>query len=221
MVQHRTILAAFGLTLACAIAAPASAQTVTAIGAGHLTLITDINHEEGMTSLRHTNGATPINRRLDVAHVTLARHTRKLTLAVEFEHGSRMPGPARDALGISNYLGDARDHTSLDLDRQIYVGMSAKRDLPHGWQLLARLGAQSSDFADRAVAGNPWRNHLLETRIWRSEAGLGRQVGAALASLTWQHSAETPSAQGGDSLMPQAARPPVLNRFSLGLTASF
>ena len=161
------------LAALCGVAAPAQA-------ASPWQLATDLNSEADMVALGHGAATTPINRRLDLALITYEQSDGDWRYGFEFNHGAMMSADPYDR------IGHAEDHTSLTLEREVYVGVSGARRLSGQLGIYAKAGAVQTDLHDGAVAGDPWRLRDLTLTGARMEAGLTRETGLGRLTLSYR-----------------------------------
>lgn len=189
-------------------------------------LSTDIISETAMTALAHNGTETPLNRRMDVAVVTLERPVLPATmqgralLGVDFQHARVKLIDAND--GVSTWAANPQDHFSLSLTREIFVGAHlayplALAALPMGTRLFAGAGALRTELYDRAVIGPALRNRDRVMDGWRLSAGADAPMGSGHLRLEYRLSRSSDTAPGEAAALASSAR----DRLMLSYNANF
>lgn len=220
--RHLAYAAACGFAMA-ALIAPAHGWAGIFHGAR---LSTDIISETAMTALAHDGTETPLNRRMDVAIVTLERPVLAPTmqgralLGLDFQHAGAKLIDAHD--GISTWAANPQDHLSLALMREIFVGAHlayplALAALPMGTRLFAGAGALRTQLYDRAAIGPALRERERVMDGWRLSAGADAPMGPGHLRLEYRLSRSSDTAPGEAAALASSAR----DRLMLSYSANF
>lgn len=189
-------------------------------------LSTDIVSESAMTALAHNGTETPLNRRMDVAVITLERPVLPPTmqgralLGLDFQHAGVKLIDAND--GVSTWAANPQDHFSMALTREIFVGAHlayplALAALPMGTRLFAGAGALRTELYDRAVIGPALRNRDRVMEGWRLSAGADAPMGPGHLRLEYRLSRSSDTAPGEAAALASSAR----DRLMLSYSANF
>ncbi|NOW44526.1 hypothetical protein FHW96_000668 [Novosphingobium sp. SG751A] len=189
-------------------------------------LSTDIISETAMTALAHDGTETPLNRRMDVAVITLERPVLPPTmqgralLGLDFQHAGVKLIDAND--GANNWAGNPQDHFSMALTREIFVGAHlayplALAALPMGTRLFAGAGALRTELYDRAVIGPALRNRDRVMEGWRLSAGADAPMGPGHLRLEYRLARSSDTAPGEAAALAGSAR----DRLMLSYSANF
>lgn len=182
-------------------------------------LNTDIVSETAMTALAHDGTQTPLNRRMDVAIVTLERPVLSPTMqgralfGVDFQHAA----PRID--DANSWISNPQDHLTMTLTREIFLGGHltypvAWHGLPMGTRLFAGAGALRTELYDRSVFGLATRNRDRTMEGWRLSAGAEAPMGAGRLRLEYRLARSSDTAPGEAAALAGSARDKVLLSFS-------
>lgn len=185
-------------------------------------LSTDIVSESAMTALAHNGTETPLNRRMDVAVITLERPVLHPTLQGRALLGLDFQHAGIKVIDANDWADNPQDHFSLSLTREIFVGAHlayplALAALPMGTRLFAGAGALRTQLYDRAVIGPALRNRDRMMEGWRLSAGADAPMGPGHLRLEYRLARSSDTAPGEVAALASSAR----DRLMLSYSANF